>query len=155
MSTFSNHLIQCRCILPQFRQNKVPIFHKFLVFSVINDTDEVVPKIVQCPNCGILHKVIEINKSDILNGRESSNAILSIDDIKTSLPNNIISILESYNLELPKWEEVKFVVENGLWGSDVVLVSEEIEGMKQGKVLKIKSPTLVKIESFIQSTVLS
>ena len=155
MPTFANHLVQCRCTLPQFRQNQIPVFHKFLVFSIIDDMDEVVPKIVQCPNCGILHKVIEINKSSILNGRESSNTILSIDDIKTSLPSNIISVLEAYNLELSKWEEVKFVVENGLWGSDVVLVSEEIEGIKQGKILKIKSPTLIKIETFVQSTVLS
>lgn len=154
MEIYEIHLIQCRCMLPQFRNLPQPVFHKFSVFSIINN-DEIQPKIVQCSNCGILHKVIEINKSEIINGKENSHALLTIEDIKTSLPENINSILESYDLELYKWEEAKFVLDNKLWGKPITLIAEEHDGMKQGKVLKILDQNNVKIEPFWAQTILS
>ena len=39
-----NHLIECRCILPQYKKAIDPPFHKFVVFSVIDKFDVVLEK---------------------------------------------------------------------------------------------------------------
>ena len=31
------HLIQCHCVLPQYRNANPPMFHKFVTFSVVDD----------------------------------------------------------------------------------------------------------------------
>ncbi len=35
------HLIECHCILPQYRRSSNTVYHKFVVFSVIDDSDTV------------------------------------------------------------------------------------------------------------------
>lgn len=149
--TFIIHLIKCQCVLPQLLHKEKIIFHKFPVFSVI-ENDIVLQKIVQCTNCGILHKVHEIGQSTILNGKEDSPALLTIEDIKTSLPQNVISVMEAYNLDISRWEQAKFIFENKLYNQTVVLASEEIDGNIQGKLLKFQENNTIKIESFFQQS---
>ena len=48
------HLIECHCILPQYRRALNTVYHKFVVFSEIDDSDTVVPKFAQCNNCGVI-----------------------------------------------------------------------------------------------------
>lgn len=142
------HLIECRCVLPQFKSRKDPTRHKFVVFSVIKENDTVEHKFAQCNNCGIIHKVIDICKSEIQQGKENSSFILNVDDIKISLPKDLSFILEKYNLDLPSWEQASFIVDNKLWGHFIVLEQEEDGGSKIGKYVRILGENLFKIENF-------
>lgn len=144
----TKHLIQCRCVLPQYRHMTNPIFHQIVVFSTVDDHDNVVPKVIECPNCGCLHKVTEIGKSTVVAGREDLTSGITKDDLRVNLPENITRILEQYNCDLPTWEEVQFILENGLWGREILLKQEELDGTVQGKVLRIVGPGQLKIESF-------
>lgn len=145
------HLIECHCVLPQFRDKKDAIYHKFVVFSEIDDKDNVVVKNAQCNNCGVIHKVIDITKSEIVLGKEASSSLITISDIKLSLPTNVISILETYNVPISTWEEVSWILENNKWGSFVVLDSENKGTEIEGKLLRFNSFTSIKIESFSHS----
>ena len=121
------HTVTCRCILPQFLKVNPPRFHQFIVFSVINDDETVKVKYAQCNNCGIIHKVIDICKSEIINGNEHMKSIPTIDEIKCSIEPSIIAVLETNHADLPTYEHVKFIMESQLWGEHVVL-SRDIEG---------------------------
>lgn len=143
------HLVQCHCMLPQFRNNPVPVFHKFIVFSIIDDEDQVISKVVECNNCGAVHKVSELGKSNIVIGREDLRSVITIQDIQLSLPDNVSQILKSYNADITTWEEVQFGLENEEWGKEIVLTREEVQGITQGKILKLVGPpSRIKIESF-------
>lgn len=148
MFTGQKHLIKCRCVLPQFKKMVNPPVHQFITFSVIDNNDRVKPKFAQCPNCGVVHKVLEISKSEILNGKENLKSVLTIDDIKLSLPSNIISILEKYNVDLPTWENMLFLCENKKFGEFIVLSTEQEDGLKQGKILTLLGDSLIKIDTF-------
>lgn len=154
MSSGLKHLIQCRCILPQFKRLKDPPRHKFVVFSVISDDNATVPKFVQCNNCGIIHKVIDVGRSEIVSGREFMSSIMSIEEIKSSLPEKLGGLLESNGCDLPTWEAAKFIVENQRWGEYVVLSSDEEDGMRQGKIVTIIAENLVKVDSFTREEVI-
>ena len=80
--TGQQHLIQCHCVLPQYRGRKDPVYHKFTVFSIIDESDTVVPKFVQCNNCGVIHKVYDICKSEIITGKDEMRNTAKIDDFK-------------------------------------------------------------------------
>lgn len=148
------HLIKCRCVLPQFKNKKDPINHQFVVFSIIDNNDNVKVKFSQCNNCGIIHKIIDICKSEIIPSKENLNSILSIDDIKTSLPSNLVDILERNQLDLPYWEQAKFIFENKKWGEFVLLAQEEEQSIKQGKYVRIMSETFFKVETFSREDII-
>ena len=86
------HLIQCHCVLPQYRKRKDPVFHKFLVFSTL-ENDEVEEKLAQCPNCDVIHRVFDLCKSEVYSGKDQSLAVSTIEDIKISLPSRINELL--------------------------------------------------------------
>ena len=104
------HLVQCHCILPQYRKMKDPVFHKFVVFSTIDNNDNVEPKNVQCNNCGVIHKVFDICKSEILHSKEDLKTLISKKDIQMMLPNKLSEILDSYDVDLPTWEQAHFII---------------------------------------------
>lgn len=147
------HLIQCRCILPQFKRLKNPPRHQFITFSVIGDDNVAIPKFVQCNNCGIIHKVTDVGRSEIVSGREFMSSIMSIDEIKASLPEKLAGVMETNNCDLPTWEAVKFIIENQRWGEFVVLSSDEEDGTRQGKYVTILGETLFKVDSFTREEV--
>ena len=147
------HLIKCRCFLPQYKGVENPPSHHFIVFSVINDDDSVKTKYAQCNNCGVIHKVTDICTSEIQNGKESMSSILKIEDIKSSLPNNLSDILERNNVDLASWEAAQFIFENKDWGNFVILASEEDSGTRHGKYVRIMSETFFKVESFSREEV--
>lgn len=148
MAIGQKHLVPCRCVLTQFRQSTNPPRHHFTVFSVIDDDDKVVPKFSQCNNCGLVHKVTDLCMSEIVQGKEHMPSLLTIDDIKTSLPKNICDILESNDADLATWEMARFIIENKRWGDFVVISSESESGAKQGKYVRILSETMFKVETF-------
>jgi len=132
-----------------------PPNHHFIVFSVINDDNSVVPRYSQCNNCGIVHKVIDFCRSEIVVGKESMMSIMTIDDIKTSLSENIVNILEINQADLPTWEMVKFIIENQQWGNIAVLTTDsDDETLKQGKYIQIVGEKLAKVESFVREEVI-
>jgi len=142
------HLVDCSCILPQFTNQENPTFHKIVVFSVLNEEDNVIEKFIQCVNCGVIHRVFDLCKSEILFGKEKLDSVMSIDDIKLSFPEKLSNVLQTYNVDLPTWEEVQFVMENNIFPSNIVLSSETSAEYQHGKVLKIIDANLFKIEPF-------
>jgi hypothetical protein len=131
------HLVQCHCILPQYRKMKDPVFHKFVVFSTIDNNDNVEPKNVQCNNCGVIHKVFDICKSEILHSKEDLKTLISKKDIQIMLPNKLSEILDSYDVDLPTWEQAHFIIKNKLWNSQILISRDETDYEETGKVLKI------------------
>jgi len=142
------HTIQCHCILPQYRNRKDPVFHRFIVFGCIDDSDTLITKHCECNNCGAVHRVFDICKSEILVGKESISAIMSIDDIKLSISSDLVSILESYNCELPVYEHVKFVYENRMFDQEIIIANEMMETEVIGKKLIFNEFGKVSIQPF-------
>lgn len=148
MSQGFKHLIRCRCILPQFKNLTEPLAHQFVVFSVIDDDDHPIVKFAQCNNCGIVHKVIDICRSEIITNRETMPSLLTIEDIKHNLPQNIVSILEANDVDIATWEAVQFIHDNKRWGEFIVLSSDIESGTWQGKYLQLLGESLFKVETF-------
>lgn len=140
--------MSCRCVLPQFKGLSDPPKHQFLVFSVINDDDKVVSKHVQCNNCGLIHKVVDICKSNIIAGKEAMSSIVQIDEMRSSLPPNLVNILERNNVDITGWEQAQFILENKAWGDFVILAAEEESGSRHGKYVRIMSESFFKVENF-------
>jgi len=145
------HLIKCRCVLPQFKKLEKPPVHKFIVFSIINDDESVVTKYSQCNNCGLVHKIIDVCNSEIIQTKESMNSIIKVEDIKPSLHVNFSNILEVNSADIATWEAVQFIVENKKWGEFVVLTTETEGDEIHGKYIRILSESLCKVESFTRS----
>lgn len=147
------HLITCRCVLPQYKNLKEPPAHKFIVFSAIRDDDDVVTKYAQCNNCGVIHRVTNICSSEIMSGKDHMGSLISVDEIKASMPKNIANILEANSVDLPTWEAVQFIVENKKWGEFVVLTTETEGEETTGKYIRILGETLCKVDTFTRSGV--
>lgn len=143
------HLIQCHCVLPQFRSRKDPVYHKFIVFSMIDESDTVVPKYAQCNNCGTIHKVYDICKSEIITGKDEMKSTSKIEDFKFRLPNDLVNLLVNYNCEISIWENVYFAFSNEKWGTKIILTRESINDETFGKVLNIKNERQFLVEDFI------
>lgn len=148
MPTGQKHLIKCRCVMPQYKRVPEPPAHRFVVFSVIDDANKVIPKFAQCNNCGIIHKVTELGRSELI-GRESMTSLLTIDDIKASLPLSLVPIMEVADADLATWEAARFIYDNKRWGDFVALTSEVESGTRQGKYVRIIGENMFKVETYV------
>ena len=137
-------------MLPQYKNNPNPVFHKFVVFSVVDNSDTVIPKYSQCNNCGIIHKVVDLCRSEIITGKEELRSITSIDDIKLTLSEDICKLLDIYNVDLPTWEHVQFIFDQKKWSSHAVLTRDVMESETQGKMLQFNKEGKPKIVTYIQ-----
>ena len=146
MLTGQRHSIRCNCILAQHMSQLDPPFFHFVVFSVV-EGDNVKPKIVQCPNCGVLHRILDIGRSKILSGKEESRSLVTFDDIKTSIPVNLAKLLEQYELDITKWEAAQFIVDNQKWGDHVVLSDESVDKIRYVKYIRILGQELFKVDT--------
>lgn len=144
---YVKHLVECKCILPQFKQVEPVKWHCFVVFSEIDELGMIIPSFAQCNNCGTIHKVTEVGISSVLS-KDSLASLPKIDEIKTSLQEKLVKVLESYDCELPTYQEVQFIIEHQLWGRTVILSKEVLDGMLLGKYLLIIGETLWKVNSF-------
>ncbi len=131
------HLIECTCILPQYLKSDNPVFHKFIVFSIVLENDAVKQKYAQCNFCGIIHNIIGICRSEIVRGKEDPHSVVSKEDIAISFPHRLAALLEDYKCELHVWEHVKFILDEEKWGDHVVLTKEVIDGRQSGKFIAI------------------
>lgn len=142
------HLIQCHCILPQFKNSDDPVFHKFAVFSIVDDADTVQPKFAQCNNCGVVHKIIDICRSE-LTIKEESKSLPNIEDIKFSISKDLAGVLESYQCDIATWELAEWIYLNKLWDNWIVLSKEEdADGEFHGKRLIFVENERFRIEAF-------
>lgn len=142
------HLIECNCILAQFAKSPSPPFHKFVVFSQVEDDGRVLEKHAQCSNCGAIHRVYDVCKSEVIPRKESSAIVMTIDDVKPSLSKDICDLLEKNNCDVSTWEHVQFLIENQKWGEHVVLSSEKTSTGKEGKILRILGNSLFRVQPF-------
>ena len=149
------HLVQCHCILPQYRDRPNPVFHQFVVFSIVDDSDTVVPKYVQCNNCAVVHRVIDICRTELVTGRDELSTMVNVDDIAITIPQDIRSVLVSYKADIATWENVQFILRQKQWGSHVVLTHDVLEEDTQGKLLIFNGPGNFNIETFVRKDVIS
>ena len=149
----TKHIIECHCVLPQYRNRKNVLYHKFVAFSIIDDSDTVIPKYAQCNNCGVVHKVYDICKSEIVQGRDEISTLCTIDDVALTIPEDIRHVLESYQVDLPTWEHVQYTLQNKQWGEYIILKKEIIDDEIQGKMLIIDGlgQGQIRIESFLRN----
>lgn len=154
MATFGQkHLIKCRCVLPQFKNSPDSKQHRFVVFSeVVEDITK--QKYSQCNNCGLVHKVIDICTSEIMQGKESMGSIMSIEDIKVGMNQGLIGVLERHQCDLPTWEHARYVVENKRWGDIVILTNDNEDDDKVIKYVRILGETLFKVDSHTRKDVI-
>jgi len=142
------HLIKCRCILPQYRKHSSPPFHHFVVFSELNDQDDVIAKFVQCNNCRTVHKVTGLCQSEIMHGKEHMRSVKTLDDIKLCLPPRLTAILDTNAADIASYEAAQYIMETAAWGDTVLLSVEEESDIKQGKYVRILSENLFKVDTF-------
>lgn len=138
MSTGTKHTITCSCIFAKLKNAKNPPQYRFTVFSVIDDDDNVIPSFVTCSNCGVVHKIVDLCKSEIIHGKEGSTFNLDIDELKTRLPEKLVTIVEKYKPDIATWEYLVFAYENNVYDKPIVLSSELIENVSCGKYVKLK-----------------
>lgn len=139
------HLIECHCVLPQYRNRNPPVFHKFVVFSAISD-DQVQKKLAQCNNCGILHRIVDICKSEIVHGLEEGSSLRSIEDLKISLPQRLSDFLVTQKLDIATWEFIEFLIDNK-FEKDVVISRTEAGDITQLKILQINADGTFKVRN--------
>ena len=146
----TKHLVQCHCVLPQYRKMKNPIFHKFVVYSQQDDTGAVKEKFSRCNNCEAVHRVYDLCKSEIAVGLDEIDSIMTIQDIIPSLPEKVAAILKENNSDLATFENVEDVIFNERWGEQIVLSRKSINSAKtQVKIIEFKSEEKFRIHTEI------
>lgn len=141
-------------MLPQHRKKNNPPYYNFAVFSIIDDSDTCIPKYAQCNNCGVVHRVVDLCRSEIISGRDELSSVTSVDDLKVMLSSDIVQVMESYSCTLPSYEHVHFIISNAQWGDFIVLTRDSIDDEQQGKLLRFIGPGKIIIESFMQDFIL-
>ena len=144
------HLVECHCVLPQYRKQQNPPYHRFIVFSLIDDSDTIISKHARCNNCGVIHNVIDVCKSEIMVGQEVG-AVMTKEDCGMMLPSGVKQILGTYGCEVPDWEHALYILQNEKRKEFIIVHREETEvGDLTGKILKFLGPGNYRLEPFLQ-----
>ena len=141
------HAIKCRCILPQFKKRKDPVFHEFVVFSTITDGnfDEA---FAQCNNCGIVHRITDFCKSEITT-KENVRSVPTIDDVSFSLSDSVVQLLNANNADLATFQEVAFIMNNKIYNKKILLEKEAVDDYVVGKFLTLQEDSgRLRVEAF-------
>tara|TARA_R110000851_G_scaffold107051_1_gene227013 strand:+ start:3946 stop:4404 length:459 start_codon:yes stop_codon:yes gene_type:complete len=141
------HLVECHCKLPQYRSNVNAPYHQFVVFSAIDNSETVIPKHAACNNCGVVHNIFDIAKSEILLGQETG-AVMEKDDVGIMLPDSLKNILTSYNCGVPDWEHVLFVLQNEKFPESIIIDRNIENDIVSGKLLLISGHGKYNIQPF-------
>jgi len=143
------HLIQCHCILPQFRKRAEKVFHKIEVFSTLDEEDNVNEKFVICDNCGVVHKVYDLCKSEIQTSHEAITSVRTIPEIKLSIDDNLAKILESNGSHVSTWENIEYLIDNDVFDTPVIINRETVKGKVNVKIFQLKKNGKFKITNEI------
>jgi hypothetical protein len=147
---YIKHLVECNCILKIFEDVRPVVFHKFVVFSTIQDvTGDIIPSYAQCNNCLAIHKVVEVGQSQTIK-KEELRSLPSIEEIELEIPEKVSAILQKNECELHVWQEARHILEYKLWGKFIVLSKEKEGSTTLGKALVIHGENMFKIETFEQ-----
>ena len=142
------HLIECHCILPQFKKKEPAIYHKFTVYSKINkSTGMIEEKYSQCNSCGTVHKVVDICRSEIVIGKDEHTSGLTIEEMSLQVDQKISNLLSTNNCDYATWEQVIDVIDNERWEETIVIKRDIINDRVHVKILKILSETKLKLYS--------
>ena len=139
------HLIECHCYLSIFKKKEKIINHRFPVYSRVNEMGILEKKIVKCNNCEACHNIIGYGKSEIIPGKDDSNIVVTIDDIKNMIPKNISDVLVNYKSDISNWEHVLDIISDGRWQEPIVLKREIISDITQVKVMIINKDMSINI----------
>ena len=150
MKDYTKHLIECQCTLKIFENKTKPLYHKFVVFSLLED-ENIEEKYVTCNNCDIVHRVYDICKSEIKWGKEGYKSLICTkEDIKFNLVNNgkqnISDLLELNDVDISDWELVDYLIENNLEGH-IILSRKEMDDNVNYKVLYLLKDGKIKIKN--------
>lgn len=141
------HAVECNCILPQYKGVVPPVFHRFVVFTVIDTDDSAVPKYVTCNNCGATHRVFEIGRSEVVSD-ENTSLVRSIDDVALGLPDRLSALLRAHDVPFPTWEECEFVLKDRAPRATVIITRETDGNKVRGKALRINGKDRFEIEQY-------
>ena len=147
MKSGFKHLVQCHCVLPQYRKRKEPLFHKFVVFSIVDEFDQVQNKLAQCNNCGAIHNVYDLCKSEIIVGMDESRTIRTVADIIPQLSQDLSQILSENDCDMATWEQALFYHENKVYNFPIVLSKERAAGFTSIKTVVITEGNRLKVET--------
>lgn len=158
---YIRHLVECQCILPIFKKNTKTIYHKFPVFSLIDEEKNTIKqKYVACNNCDIIHKVNDVNKSSIMWGKEGYKTYVTTkDDIRISLEQEglteIVNLLYTADADISIWEFVNYVFENNIEQEKIIIERQEIEDSISIKYIELKEKKFkIKKEIFQKDVIL-
>jgi len=144
------HLVECHCILPLYKNVTPPVYHKFVVYSLLSEkSGKVVPKYVNCNNCGVTHLVKDFCRSEIKLGKEDIGSIRNIKEVAISLPDKIVDILNEHNSTIDLYEEIEDIIDNSIYPRDLVIKREIIDEKYHLKILQILNKDRFKIISEI------
>lgn len=142
------HLIECHCVLPIYKNKKPVVYHKFAVYSFFDEkTSKVIPKYVNCNNCGVTHLIEEFCKSKIKLGKEDLKSVRSIKEVSLSLPKKLSELLLEYNSTIDVYEEAEDIIDNRDYPRSLVLQREIIDEVYHLKILTVNSEDRFKITS--------
>ena len=146
----SKHLIQCHCVLPQYRNLDSPIFHKFVVFSRIDPGGSIIPEFKRCNNCGVIHKIVDFCRSEVAHGVDDAFAISSEDDMREFLSEKVCKILDDHKCDIATWEQITDIISNSEWGSVVIISKQSAMGSTQVKGMIINDKNSFKIDTHLR-----
>ncbi len=149
------HLVECHCTLKIYEGRDDHLFHKFPVYSKLDNKGKIIQKLAQCNNCNTFHKVYDICKSDIIrSGKDALRSTVSLEDIKYQLPSKLNNVLSSYDVDFATWEQVLDICENNLYEQSIVLSREVIDEKYHVKILTMVNEDRIKITTeVIENTV--
>lgn len=115
MKEYICHTLECQCILPIYNKVEKPVYHSFVVFSTFVD-DSLEEKYVECNNCGVVHQVLNVNKSNIISDvTKYKSLVVSKEDLSYNLPSKYLDFLTKKNIEeVYIWEKINFLLENDI-----------------------------------------
>jgi len=91
---YEKHLIECQCTLSIFKNKNTLIYHKIPVVNFYDDNEDLMEKYIICDNCGVVHRVYEIFKSEIKWGMENLKSLVNNkEDIIQNFKLNALNII--------------------------------------------------------------
>ena len=143
------HLIECHCKLAIYKNIKKDVYHKFPVYSKINEYGKIIEKFRNCNNCEALHKIYDIGKSEIFPGKDQSETIMQKEDFKYTLSENIFNFLQDNNADISNYYHIKDIIDEKRWDENVVIKRDIIDEKTQIKYIVIKSNNRFEIKNAV------
>lgn len=109
------------------------------------DGEDIDEKFIICDNCGSVHRVFDMCRSEIMTKHEMILSVRTIPEIKMSLDNDVSELLEKNNCHVSTWENVEFIIDNELVETPVIINRENLNGKTSIKILELKKNKKFKI----------